>query len=342
MAAWWLTGHGSSSMRHPMYQQALHDGIKRAVRNGCDFLVQSQLPHGEFPGYIANDPFLNRNCELNSTPFITTFVLYALWFARDQPIANAVSAALGFLAREQEPDGTWRYASSLNLSRARLDGDVDDTACASWILRRHGVAFIPNEQILRSNRTSDGLFKTWIRPDGQPNDVDTVVNANVIFYLGDSDDTARASAHLVELIESARDSESFWYYENVLTLYYALSRAAFHGARSLARPARLIAERVAAREQSAGWYGNELATALAMCTLLNLELTGESSLARAAEALVECQQPDGAWMRIAFYKGALPGTPPRFWFGSESLTTALCVQALAHLQTSLQGRPSPQ
>jgi hypothetical protein len=323
-------------------QQLLSGGLKRAVRNGCAFLVEAQLPHGEFPAYIATDPFLKRNCELNSTPFVTTFVLYALWFARDLPISHAVNGGLRFLTHEQESDGTWRYASSLNPDRARLDADVDDTACASWILRRHGVDFIPNEHILRTNRRSDGLFNTWIRPDGQPNDVDTVVNANVVFYLGDTADTALASAHLVQLVESGRDSESFWYYEDLLTLYYAISRAAFHGARSLARLAPLLAEKVAARENRAGWYGNELATALAACTLLNLDLTREPSLARAAEALVECQQADGSWMRIPFYKGALPGTPARFWFGSESLTTALCVQALAHLETLLQGRPSPR
>jgi len=69
---------------------------------------------------------------------------------------------------------------------------------------------------------------------------------------------------------------------------------------------------------------------LAISTLLNLgrSLDDARSLA-ALDLLLESQRSDGSWRRQAYYTGPEPPTPHSAWFGSEALTTCLCLEALA-------------
>jgi hypothetical protein len=52
-------------------------------------------------------------------------------------------------------------------------------------------------------------------------------------------------------------------------------------------------------------------------------------LDRQVELIVDSQCRDGSWPRLAFYSGPRPPLPRSVWFGSEELTTALCLEAVA-------------
>jgi hypothetical protein len=71
-----------------------------------------------------------------------------------------------------------------------------------------------------------------------------------------------------------------------------------------------------------------LGTALAALTLLNCEAEVDL-LDRQIDLMLDGQGEDGSWPRVAFYSGPRPPQPRSVWFGSEELTTALCLEALA-------------
>ena len=319
-------------MADTVNDRPLLTAARPALRRAVDYLSSSQLSDGEFPIYLSSDRSLASDLRIDSTCFATTFVLYALSSVSDPDVTVLKARAFRFLRAEQDEQGTCRYATRRNPARARLYPDLDDTACVSWILRQAGRRFTPNEHILRNNRTEEGLFKTWVRPAGLENDVDTVVNANVILYLGEDGDTSAARRHLHDAITAHREHETFWYYEDVAALYYMVSRAALHSAPSLRDLSPILIERVSERLDQAICGSNPLAVALGVCTLLNCGQRHEAGLRKALQALLDSQDQSGFWPRIPFYTGSLPGRRREFWFGSEALTTAFCVQALAQFQ----------
>jgi hypothetical protein len=85
-----------------------------------------------------------------------------------------------------------------------------------------------------------------------------------------------------------------------------------------------VVERTLALRRAGGSFGDELSTALAICTLLNFGVPPEE-LAGSAAFLAAAQQTDGSWPRIGAWGGqAMPAN-----FGSAELTTGYCIEALA-------------
>jgi hypothetical protein len=157
---------------------------------------------------------------------------------------------------------------------------------------------------------------------GLLDNVDCVVNANVLLYLGERAETERTVDYIIRAVVEGQDATCSRLYLDRLAFYHAVSRAYASGASSLARTRELIVEQVVATRAENGSWGNELLTALAGCTLLNFGLH-EPSLTRGVEYLLETQREDGSWRRIAMFPGPEP------YYGSEELTTALCVELLA-------------
>jgi hypothetical protein len=90
---------------------------------------------------------------------------------------------------------------------------------------------------------------------------------------------------------------------------------------------RLLA-RVSERCAAASRHQHPLAAALVALTLLNCEAEVDL-LDRQIELILAMQCDDGSWPRVAFYSGPRPPLPRSVWFGSEELTSALCLEALA-------------
>jgi hypothetical protein len=295
-----------------------------AVRQGLRFLYEHQLSYGEFRTYASPSPDLSV-AYFDSSVFVTTLVVYSIMEISYPCVTTMIDRASSFLAREMKGPGMFEYYASRNVKS--MDPDLDDTACASVALRgRHTfVAGGGNIGCFVANRDEAGRFYTWVGGADVQNDVDSVVNANVVLYLGDRDETESACRYLVDTIESNREGDSYRYYLDDMTLYYAISRAYARGTASLGKTRTAIVERVLRRGRDDGSFGNELATACAVCTLANFEYGGITRLRSAARYLEEQQGADGSWRRVAMYRQ--PGT----YYGSEELTTALCLEALARV-----------
>ena len=299
-----------------------------AVRQGLRFLRDNQLPYGEFRTY-ASPSIDMRRTYFDSSIFTTTFVLHSIAHIDHPYVIAMVNKGISFLTEEMCDLGLFQYFTSKNARS--IDFDLDCTACASVALqRRH--PFITrgyNVRYFVENRNESGLFYTWVGNAALAKNVDSVVNANVVLYLGDREETKRACQHLVDTIKSGHESESYQYYLDNIALYYAVSRAYARGISSLSEAREAVVEKVLQSSKDDGSFGNELSTACAVCSLANLEYDGITRLRDAARYLEEQQRADGSWQRAPMWKAMFRGSS--LYFGSEELTTALCLEALTHV-----------
>jgi hypothetical protein len=182
-----------------------------AAERGLAFLAAHQLPTGQFPTYVGVD--LHADPAFDSSPFTTALVAHSISRSTAPESRRMLDRALDFLVAEMEPGGTWRYWAADHGGHELIPEDVDDIACASAVLRRHGRPVPANRKLLLANRDRRGRFYTWIAPRFAPpplslafwrvagrqararhffrdnqlsrRDVSSVVNANVLFCIGD-------------------------------------------------------------------------------------------------------------------------------------------------------------
>ena len=325
------------------------------LESALAFLAAEQRQNGEFPTFMARDPSLIRERRFDSTPFATTYVLHALSYVEEAGIQALTARGLDFLEAEMERHGVWRYWTSQNPQHDSIPPDLDDTCCASAVLRRFGRSVPENEELILANRNPSGLFYTWLLPrpgrrrprgywsvalrgapityrrlsfwrltEARPWDVDCVVNANVLHHLGARPEARPVVDFLARALASGRAGSCDKWHLSACAFYYAVSRASAGGVEAL----EPLAEPLAAAAETALARDGELAAAevaLAACALLNLGRRGDA-LAAAVERLAQLQRADGAWPGFALYWG---GPKRRIGWGSEALTTALCVEVLA-------------
>lgn len=327
--------------------------IEQAISGAIAFLFSSQVSSGEFRTYAWGDEPGEERAIFDSSPFATSLVLYSLGFCHDDRVIVMTRKALDFLCSEMEGPGLWRYWSSKNERHEFLPPDLDDTCNVSFILSRHGRAFPPNRHLILANRNGQGLFYTWMSPRadssqeltsalqpfvnpimtsafkiiGALDNIDCAVNANALLYLGDCRETQAAADYLADQVLKDNDLNGSSYYLDRLSIYYMLSRARANGAYSLDETSDPVTDRIVAGQRSDGSWGNPLLTALAACALLNYARP-LAFLDSAVDYLLRVQSPDGSWARAAMFAGRSP------FYGSEELTTAFCVEALArYVQT---------
>lgn len=299
--------------------------LELSISKGIDFLYQNQLPYGEFRTYASSDKRMKKNCYFDSSPAITTVVLHSISFVDHPKVEEMTQKALSFFLEEMEGNGIWRYWTSRSKKNKEIDPDLDDISCVSYALKKHRIPFKSNLEIILANRNEQGLFYTWIRDSGQENDIDCVVNANVLRYLGENEDTEKVCKYLNDIVLHEKEGSCSLYYPDKLTFYYAISRAYFNGISCLSNSVELIINRIISIKKKEGSFGNELLTAFAVCTLLNLN-HHNPQMDKAIEYILNTQREDGSWPRFASW------LDPASYYGSEELTTALCIEALARYQ----------
>jgi hypothetical protein len=274
------------------------------------------------------------------------------------PGASAlVERAVRFLVEQRNPRGVWHHWRRDHSNFTGLPPDLDDTSCASEILARHGVSGTADRRIFLENRNPQGLFYTWILPrlrwtsaphrrvaldqlrlilrqgpffhnmSASANDVDAVVNANCLNALGSFRGDAIVIDHLLGVLRSGNEIRCDKWYDNPFVVWYFFSRVLCE---RVPEAADLILRRMASVEPD-GPFEIALATA---SRLSCKQRPDDAWIAR----LLDAQLPSGAWPCTAIYLGGRarrpdgwfgeppPGTP--YW-GSEALTTAFCLQALA-------------
>jgi len=326
-----------------------------AARRGIAYLASVQGPDGEFPVLASTDPTLATGATPDPSIFPTALVTRSLSFHPEA--AEPRRRGLAFLAREMDRHGLWRHWTRQHPHHRQLPPDLDDTSCASLALAEAGESFPDNRALLLANRDPRGLFYTWLSPrfgwtgrrhlavtlrqlahaptlwlffrrtSAAPRDVDAVVNANALLYLGRFPGEEAVADFLAAAVEQDREADCDKWYDNRFVLWYFLSRAL---AGRSARGISLILAKLRSARPS-----NALEAALAACATLSC---GERPDEAAIGGLLSLQRPDGAWPRGALYHGGRarlagggfaephPDTPR---WGSEALTTGFCVEALS-------------
>ena len=314
---------------------SLREPLIHSVSDAVDMLYQTQLPSGGFSNYMSSDKGMEKDCKFDSCIFSSTIIGYCLTFSENEKALKILQKIRKFLTSEMIYPGIWRYWSSEGSST--IIPDMDDTCCASFLLRKSHPYLLKGENItlLLRNRNEMGLFYTWLNPFPdlkEQNDIDSVVNGNVILYLGEREETKQTINFLNRIVLEDREEDTYWYYLNNLALYYMMSRAYFNGVKSLYPSADSIICKVMSMQSQNGSFGNELKTALAISTLINYNFGDSTIIKKGIEYLLNTQAETGMWKKRAFYAGPRHPSPHSVWFGAEVLTTALCLEALLRFQ----------
>lgn len=335
--------------------------VAQAIDAGLSFLDGHQLSSGEMPSYWRFPEGGQPEWTPESSPFATSLTVISL--ARVRGAEELRARAVAFLLSEMEPPGVWRHYSSRSPQHRSAPPDLDDTACASMALGVEGVDAGANRRVLIANRSIAGTFFTWIVPrlplpldagwwravwpeilawpgrrrfwketSASVGDIDCIVNANVVSYLGPVEATWAASAYLADVVTASNEDCCDTWYPDSVRLYYALSRSIRAGNRVLSLADELIGQRVVKRLGPDGDAGGALSTALAAAALYNLGRR-EPSYYDALASLLSWQGADGSWSRDVLYVG---GPPPSPVWGSEAVTTAACLEALAGYHNDLR------
>jgi len=305
--------------------------VDDAIRRGIAFIEATQLPSGELPVLVSGvrDPSL----------FPTALAAYSLAFV---PEASAVrERALDFLESEMEPRGVWRHRARAHPGYDGLVADADDTACASIALRTGGRE-VPAAaaNILLANRARDGRFRTWlptladlrkpvalwnlfVRGTAGLRDVDAVVNANVLHFLGRPQNEPAVVEWLLAILRDGRETDCDKWYDDPFAVWYFFARTlAPMSAEACAIIARKVGETVAATALDLALG----ASALAFC-----------GVAAPMAKLLELQTSCGSWPAAHLYNVGrvrrrdgtfVPGSGDWMTWSSEELTTAFALEAL--------------
>ena len=124
--------------------------LNHSINLGIDFLYNAQLKDGEFSTYSCSEKEM-INCYYDSSPFVTTFVLYSINEINNSKTIEIKEKALNFLLNEQE-NGLWSYWTKKNENK--LYYDLDDTSCSSFILKQNNIIFQDNIPLIKNNKNN--------------------------------------------------------------------------------------------------------------------------------------------------------------------------------------------
>jgi hypothetical protein len=296
--------------------------------------------------------------------FPSILIGMALLSARGMGEADKTLEGIGrFLVENRYRFGLWQHFTRNHPFHHVNPCDVDDTSMASHFLREIGVRNAGNRRVLLANRTKDGLFYTWFafrrdfnsnavyiyhalrelrhseeakefwdRKECSRDDVDAVVNANVLSYLGLDSKTSSVVDWIERILAENKEGECDKWYRNLSTVYYFFSRAYRPHDDRLERIRQMIRDRVLSRIESDGRVDDHpLDTALSVSTLLNLDCKSDIPL-ESMDFLLQSQSKEGWWKRKIFYYG---GPKKLVGWGGEEITTAFCLESIIRLSDSL-------
>lgn len=336
----------------------LQQDIDRSILDGVRFLHQHQMPNGEFCCYIGNEDSMKDTVPDNNI-FPTSLICYSLLeLAHLTEVDEILQLSASFLQYQSMRAGVWNNFTKAHKYFKICPADVDNTACASIVLKALNREFTANEPILMLNRNKKGLFYTWFtfRPnticnrdywmlilrefrfpvsswlfwtknEARKYDIDGAVNSNVLFQLGLKESTRPIVKFMLDIISANKEADCDKWYRNPLTIYYFFSRNYAAGIAELEPIKKPVTERILSMAKESGTIGNGvLDTALAVISLINLHYTDNSVLKPAVKYLIAAQQKNGEWPRWALYYG---GPKKLQCYGSEEATTGFCLEALA-------------
>ena len=308
----------------------LAESAREAVVRGLRFLDDAVAADGVWPArrYASHD--LSGPGAAEAPPFVAGHGLLALGGCDDPVGVRLRLRTRAFLHARMEYPGVWRYWP-------RLPPDLDDTAVCSLAGQPHlWLLLARNVELLLSCRDRLGRFRTWMTGpenlESALNPADSVVNANVVAYLGDRPGTCAAQRWLETLVADGTEPDlALRYYPAPIDLYVALARARCLAPPAFARLRPTLVDRILSCRQPEGGFGDVLRTAQALTALHRLRAGDRVEVVRpAVDRILEAQRSHGGWPECLAWLGQ-PGTT--LGFGSEALTTACCVEALLRLKS---------
>lgn len=353
----------------PKQENDILTQLEGSIGKAVQFLTEHQLPNGEFMTYFSPDNAMQEWCVPESNTFIPAFIGNCLIPLEQQypQITTALDRTTGFLQYQTMRGGVWQFFSKWHPRFKYLAPDIDDTVTILSFLQKRKLLNSDNPAILLANRNRQGLFYTWftihptflkfpraywrlilrelkapvgtllywIKGDLNRNDVDAIVNANVIYYLGFTPVTRPIVSYLVTLIKEGQEAGSDKWYLNPLAYYYFFTRLYTlpdipEALRSL-KPV-LCKKVLQAMHDSSQFPGCDMEIALVLSTLIHIEYEDLDFLGSLASQLMTRQQQTGNWRRYI-----LSSHPKQtIGWGSEETTTALAIEALNQFRTRLQ------
>ncbi|WP_429382195.1 hypothetical protein [Mucilaginibacter sp. UYCu711] len=338
--------------------------INLSIAKGITFLSNQQFANGGFRSYMSNNDDMLAYEGSSAGWFTEDGVVFPtllignslLFLAADPQVDKILNKIADFILSQKNRGSVWNHFTPLHFLYSLCPFDLDDTACASSFLKARNIDFSSNRALLLKNIDSRNLFYTWISFRRRLNfnktywitslrelknplkslffwkkmacdrdDVDLVVNANVLYYLSDAPNAKYVINYILETVQNNLEIESDKWYKNISTIYYFISRNYYAGVKELLPIKQTMIDRILKTAKSNGAIGESvLDTALAICTLLNLNCY-DSSIKLAVEFLISEQIENGSWVKRGFY---YDGPKKLVSWGSEELTTSLCLEAL--------------
>lgn len=313
--------------------------LREAIAKGVEGLERTQVANGEFQTYNC-DATLTQ-CLAESSPWVTTFVVYSLSFVDDPRVPRIVARAAEFLRSRMEDQGLWRFWSRGDPWEAEVGPDVDDTACASQVLFRQGIPFPDNRAALLQLQDPSGRFYTWVDPAnmsktvrdlverlkgergypaGTLNDVDCIANADALLYFADrGQEPHGVCTYVNQNVAEDRIPACSLYGPSRYVTFYTIVRAYEVGARCLAPSVPLIRRHLLEEQHSDGSWGDDADTACALASLMALGYRGRR-LDRGISHLLTQQHADGSWGRKRFIE---------LFHASDAVAAGFALESLA-------------
>ncbi len=170
-----------------------------------------------------------------------------------------------------------------------------------------------------------GRVSTFWNAGAKRDDIDSVVNANVVLYLGNRAETADAIRWLNAIARDGKEQSSDKWYRSSAAFYYAVSRCHAAGMEGMTGFEKPLQRCLASTEMQ---EANDLQLAMMLCALQNFgRHAGEQR--RIAEGLISSQSGDGGWASFPIYFDGR--ADPLISWGSRAVTTGFCVEALARM-----------
>ena len=314
--------------------EALVEAARESICRGLAFLESTLEENGAWHCIRFNvaDPDIPRHFERPA--FVSAFCLLALESCGEARARDISRRTRAYLVDTMEYPGFWRYYR-------HLPQDLDSTALCSLVLGSHPwIVLGRNVPRMLANRDEEGRFMTWVLAEDEPNvvstfriEADPVVNANVIAYLGDHPETRDARAWLESLVgHGSLEGTSKWYPDTV-SICYAISRAMIRARPALDQLGPVLRDRILSLRDGGGEFGNVLQTAQAVSALFNVGGIERIDARREVDRVMSWQREDGSWPELlAFGDQSLKwGVVGQIGHGSESVTSAFCIEALGRL-----------
>ncbi len=246
--------------------------------------------------------------------------------------------------------------------------DVDSTAIALDYLRDRGKISLHDEKrtlaLFKDQLNSDGLFFTfftfrgslkcswmswilflrelkspistrifWQRVEADRKDVDGVVNVNVLYYLGRIPECEKLVSYLKEQLELGNELKFDKWYKSSSVIYYFVSRLNRKNFPELEGVFfRWKQELINFVELSNLNEVHDLDVALNAVSMINLKID-KNYILPCIMRIIQTQNNTGNWRKKAVYFG---GPKKIMGWGSETLTTAICVEALMKFKNEYQ------